>query len=184
MICMKLVVVAVIGAYSLPYSHTVSLAREAEAAFARAGICVDVVRVQKARDRHPGFSRLNQRTARWYRWQTAPVVRRNRGSNVHFVFPPMVEPNGTRWMAGAANNCKYRDGTSWSSGQLYNDRGEPRRYQSLVAMTHEVAHLAGADHDNSGCNVMHEGALSCGNVSIDFRPPAINEMRRCREDWM
>jgi hypothetical protein len=69
-----------------------------------------------------------------------------------------------QWLYGYANstNCYQRGCSPFALAAIAetNAAGESRYAQSVIAATHETAHLLGANHIDSYPNVMHGNAMS------------------------
>ena len=97
---------------------------------------------------------------------------------------PFIQTDGTRWMLGFARSVCVFGRThpyAFATVQSVNAFGADRVRHSAVVVTHELAHLMGASHDDSNANIMHSVALTFvdSNPGLGFNSKAISEMRSC-----
>jgi hypothetical protein len=102
---------------------------------------------------------------------------------VHVAMGPLSIGEG-KYVSGLSLTCG-NFGVSFLASE--NQLGEDRYPASVCAMTHEVGHNLGAQHDDSDINLMNSNALPYadinlenGTCALDINPKAAKQMRRCR----
>lgn len=183
MLCVKLVFVWVMGLNQMPFSDTLSMIKQAEREFKREGICVQVDRVLKVRDRTSNLTRLEDRYIRFEKWKVWRLRNRLGNNLVHFQLSPMNHIGVNRWMAGSASRtCNPRTGVSWGTGLLVSHEGKPRSLHTRIIFRHEIGHLLGAPHNDDcvgGCGLMHPASAAYASTDMRFKPVDLSHITKC-----
>jgi len=99
--------------------------------------------------------------------------------------PPMFS-GSTSFIGGFASGiCTRSNYTRFASGNgivRSLPANLPRLNSSAGILAHELAHLLGARHDSSNCNIMFPELANCLNQGIGFKfnPLALTQISRCR----
>lgn len=170
----------VTGPYSLDVGQARIVIDKSKAHFAEAGINLKVNRIIKRRDSRANLETISESEHKFDLYRS--FVRRakiNSRSRVHVLLPPMLESGGVRYIGGwGESGCNSR-GVSSSNGQAVRSNGLDGLEPSSIALSHEVAHTANAEHNDKTPNIMHSAALQFTGQPIGFLQSTIYRMRRC-----
>jgi len=170
----------VTGPYSLDVGQARIVIDKSKAHFAEAGINLKVNRIIKRRDSRANLETISESEHKFDLYRS--FVRRakiNSRSRVHVLLPPMLESGGVRYIGGwGESGCNSR-GVSSSNGQAVRSNGLDGLEPSSIALSHEVAHTANAEHNDKTPNIMHSAALQFTGQPIGFLASTIYRMRRC-----
>lgn len=89
---------------------------------------------------------------------------------IYFLLPARIQ-GGVSWMTGAANRCQLgnRQGVAIGHGIDFRfPTGEPRQGASRIIAAHELGHLAGAPHSDTGLMHPNAGAFALSDNNIDL----------------
>lgn len=130
------------------------------------------------------LNKLEQYTSRGDNWYNLAIRNKwcRKSVQCHLSLPPVFDANGVDYGGGVAQGqCKPR-GYSYSIIRAKNLKGLPRLTSSVTNAAHEVAHLDGAGHDDSGANIMDSAAGGrYGEANLNFNKKAIDQIKRCRK---
>ena len=114
------------------------------------------------------------------RWELSKKNRLLRSGRVHFIIPPTIEGDGTRYMIGQSSGVCKKRGTSMTSATLVNQRGELRSHESAAAISHELGHLLGASAVHpTDCSLMDYGVLGCSHEGNHFNAESAAQINAC-----
>lgn len=176
----KLNIVAVSGKNGISRDMAVKLRSRIKSYYRRYGIVVKFGFFIVRRDPFPYFREecnnvfcIEQEYSAY--WHKFGYLRKD-GEVLHVIAPP-VKVDGHLYIGGMASNC---GGFSYSNAETYNSNGEYRFIHSVNAAIHEIGHALGADHDDSGVNVMHSNASAYVKKSpLPMNKAAISEILGC-----
>lgn len=140
------------------------------------------VRIDKFyRRRH--FAPELQRLEDWHKlsYRTFAWMQRQKAKGIRIAFlPPLVDPLGTRYMAGMAQLCRPLNGLAVVNVQETRSNGLDAIYPSTVVATHELAHVVGAEHLDDVPNIMHSSAISYAvQGKLELLKKSKQQMKNC-----
>jgi hypothetical protein len=91
------------------------------------------------------------------------------------LVPPYMQ-GSKEWMAG------YTQGkTSTCVFNLFNERNESRKLESLICIAHELAHQCGLKHTQGCISITDGAAMACPNKeTLGFLPEEVKKLNRCK----
>lgn len=172
----------VTGPYSLSIGELKDqVISKSQAHYAAAGFRLAPTKtIYKIRDRYAQLSTISE-SRRKFNLYRSFVRRVGYGSKnrVHAVLPPMLEPNGLRYIGGYGEEGCNSGGFSLSNGQGVRSNGGEGYTMSAIAISHEVGHTLGLSHIDSFPNIMHSAALQFAGQPIGFTQRSVRDMKRC-----
>lgn len=171
----------VTGPHSLETGDARTVIAKSQGYFAQAEIDLKITRIVKMRDRYGTLETIDESRRKFDLYRSfVRRIRGNRTSRVHVLLPPMREPGGIRYVGGFGETGCARYGISASNGQSFNADSLPRLNHSAVAVTHEIAHTAGAKHVDNVPNIMHPAALQfADDPELGWASSTVYRMKRC-----
>lgn len=182
-----IIFVVLTGANGMSRDQIYTIIEKSKAHYAEIGINLRARRVYFYNDPTPQSNILSDRkrkfnnlgSYRYYLSKRKPLLR---SSIVHFILPPGVESDGTRYIWGLSQGVCRRKGISASTAQQYNAKGEIRVEESAVAVSHEVGHTAGAYHVPDP-SIMNLDALPYSHNGNHFSAESMNQIFNCINTW-
>jgi len=110
--------------------------------------------------------------------------RRGVGADVNYAITPPFEDGGLYWMAGYSEGVCKKNGTAYSTAEMFNNYGAPRFEHSLVAFLHELGHIVGGEHEDSN-TLMHADALARTErmKKIRYSNQTSERIKKCLRKW-
>lgn len=182
-----IIFVVLTGANGMSRDQIYTIIEKSKAHYAEIGINLRARRVYFYNDPTPQSNILSDRkrkfnnleSYRYYLSKRKPLLR---SSIVHFILPPGVESDGTRYIWGLSQGVCRRKGISASVAQQYNAKGEIRVEESAVAVSHESAHIYGAFHTTDH-TIMDGDALPYSHNGNHFSAESMNQIYGCINNW-
>lgn len=170
----------VTGPYSLSVGEARIVIDKSKAHYTEAGINLKVKRIYKIRDRHANLETISESRRKFelYRSFVRRVGYGGKG-RTHALLPPMLEPSGLRYIGGFGEGGTCHGRFSLSNGAPVRSNGMEGLTMSSIALSHEVAHTAGAEHKDGIINIMHPAALQFSGQPIGFLQSTVYRMKRC-----
>lgn len=169
------------NSYGIYKEESRAMFREVRKYFQEIGVCPQIVKIKRIPDLF-GRTLYKDNLKRFKRYISFSHRKKLRklASRVHFILSPeFIEEH--RSISGAAYPCSAY---SYSTAQLYDEKGAYRMPHSMIALTHELGHSFGALHDTGpflhGLNIMHPDPLpQVGLGSFKFSEQSKKEILRC-----
>lgn len=155
------------GTHAVSCAEGRSMVRDTQRLFQRVGVHISLRHYQCRQNPWKRPLKLTEESigdVHWFFDEEWFVGSRYRGSKWlhHVILPPILDQEGSRWLAGYSYLSCYRAGKniSTSNATMQSAQGISRYRHSVIAMAHELGHLLGADHDDSfPASIMHSAAM-------------------------
>lgn len=169
----------VTGPYSLNVGEARIVIDKSKAHYSEAGLELKIPRIVKMRDRYAQLETISESRLKFnlYRDFLRTTRKRVKG-RTHVVLPPLIESTGIRFIGGFAESGCNPKGVGVSNAQRTRSNGLDGLEPSSIALSHEIAHTAGAKHED-GVNIMHPAALQFTGQPIGFLQSTVYRMKRC-----
>ncbi len=184
-------IIAVNGPYAVSNDQVKEIYQQANIMLSEAHIGGPMKRpIYRIDDQWPTYNNFDLAQSRYYNtlhWLEVQPQHNQHWIRHYIMFPPMTQSGVTGWIGGWTRKiCMDRDSARYSSGNAvaFNPQsGISRIGKSAIVIAHEIAHMMGAQHDNTDNNIMNKDALSFyhpGDPLPHFNAKALQEMRNCK----